>query len=306
LDRSVEIRSIERLKFRDKNKDNELRVSSSIKMEFVSSLLPEFISIWNVRSRVRPYINRVRKCFNCLRWGHSSVFCRGRSNCSRCGDVHDSENCQGDSFHCPDCGQIHSPFNFNCPVFLKYQLINQVMAFCNTSQYNAKRLIKSKNIVDGNQVEKLFKSSAYLAWNSLDILSNFGNTESSSTPSIVNSKVKNLRRHKVKHGKSFDPLISGSECDSASSHMDDTLMPSTNVEGVRPLNKLLDIENSRDNVNTNQSQNIDHENNGSSLENLFPSPGVIIKDIYDIFIANGPTKERDSAILNYIKLVFQK
>jgi len=203
LDRPVEIRSIERLKFKDKNKDNELRVSSSIKMEFVSSLLPEFISIWNVRSRVRPYINRVRKCFNCLRWGHSSVFCRGRSNCSKCGDVHDSENCQGDSFHCPDCGQIHSPFNFNCPVFLKYQLINQVMAFCNTSQYNAKRLIKSKNIVDGNQVEKLFKSSAYLAWKSVDILSNFGNSESSSTPSIVNSKVKNLRRHKVKHGKSF-------------------------------------------------------------------------------------------------------
>jgi len=60
-------------------------------------------------------------------------------------------------------------------------------------------------------------------------------------------------------------------------------MPSANVEGVRPLNKLLDIVNSTDNVTANQSENIDHVNNGTSLENIFPSPGIIIKDIYGCF-----------------------
>jgi len=50
-----------RLKFRDKYNNNELRDSSSIKIDFISNLLPEYVSIWNVRSRVRPFINRVRK-----------------------------------------------------------------------------------------------------------------------------------------------------------------------------------------------------------------------------------------------------
>jgi len=67
MDRSIEIKSILRLKFRDKNNNNELKDSSTIKIEFLSNLLPKFISIWSVRSRVRPFINRVQKCYNYLR-----------------------------------------------------------------------------------------------------------------------------------------------------------------------------------------------------------------------------------------------
>jgi len=179
------------------------------------------------------------------------------------------------------------------------------MAFCNTSQYNAKRLIKSKNITDSNQVEKLFKSSAYLAWINTDLLSNFGNTESSSTPSILNNKAKCIERRKLKHGKSFDPIIGNSDCDSINDHMDNTLIPLANVEEVRPLINLSGLANSSS-INVNQSENNDYVNNGTSIENLFPSLGVIIKDIHDLFIANRPTRERDSAVLNYIKLLFQK
>jgi len=40
----IEIRSISRLKFRDKNKNNELRYSSTIKIEFASNLLPKYIT----------------------------------------------------------------------------------------------------------------------------------------------------------------------------------------------------------------------------------------------------------------------
>jgi len=43
----------------------------------------------------------------------------------------------------------------------------------------------------------------------------------------------------------------------------------------------------------------------TNVERLFSSPGVIIKDIYELFKANKPTRERDS-VLNYIKLLFQK
>jgi len=107
-DRPMEIRSIERMKYRDFRNNNELRESNSVKINFVSNLLPEFISIWSVRFKVRPYINKVRKCYNCLRWGHSSAFCRSSSVCPRCGDKHETEDCSSDSFMCPMCRTVNN------------------------------------------------------------------------------------------------------------------------------------------------------------------------------------------------------
>jgi len=45
MDRPIEIKSITRLKFKDKNNNNKLKDSSSVKVEFLSNLFPEFISI---------------------------------------------------------------------------------------------------------------------------------------------------------------------------------------------------------------------------------------------------------------------
>jgi len=70
----MEIKSITSLKYRDKNNNNKLRDSSAIKIEFVSNLLLEFISILSVKVKVRLFINRVKKCYNYLRWSYSSLF----------------------------------------------------------------------------------------------------------------------------------------------------------------------------------------------------------------------------------------
>jgi len=121
---ALEIKSVKRLRYRN---NNELKISSSVKIEFVSNLLPEYINTWSVRTRVRPFVNRVRKCYNCLRWGHSSAFCRGSPLCSRCGEEHDSDMCPSDSFLCPDCKQIHISFDNKCLIYLKYELINTVI-----------------------------------------------------------------------------------------------------------------------------------------------------------------------------------
>jgi len=62
---NLEIRSVTRLKFRDRT-NIELKNFSTVKIEFASNLLPEYLSIWSVRTKVRPYINRIHKCFNCF------------------------------------------------------------------------------------------------------------------------------------------------------------------------------------------------------------------------------------------------
>jgi len=127
MDRQLEIKSIIRLKYRDKN-NNKLKDSSTVRIEFVSNLLPEFISIWSVRTKVRPFINKVRRCYNCLRWDHSAACCRGSPVYSRCGKCHDPEMCLTKSFTCLDCKEIHLSFNFSCSIFQKYKIVNHIMA----------------------------------------------------------------------------------------------------------------------------------------------------------------------------------
>jgi len=49
-DNNIEIRSLSRLKYRDKS-TMELKDSSMIKIEFASNLLSEFLNVWSVRVR---------------------------------------------------------------------------------------------------------------------------------------------------------------------------------------------------------------------------------------------------------------
>jgi len=284
-----------------------LKTSSSIKIEFLSNLLPEYIDIWSVRAKVKPYINKVRRCFNCLRWGHSAGFCRGPPLCSRCGEVHDSDLCAGVSFLCPDCKQIHSSFDKLCPIYLKYELVNTVMAFCNVNQFLAKRLIKNKNLDSIEQVERTFKSSAYLAWNNTDFVSGLGTSEISSTPSNIINKNKNLYRRRFGSKRNINETMLERERAPSANSIDNTLVPVTQdcdiVQGVSQ--EFLPIE--RRSINELVREEGDTAlNSNASIDNLFPAPGIIVKDIYDIYKSNKLIRERDSAVLNYLNLLFRK
>jgi len=54
------------------------------------------------------------------------------------------------------------PFDFFCPIFIKYKIVNSIMAYDNINQYKAKKLMKLRGI-RCDQVEAIFKSSAFLA-----------------------------------------------------------------------------------------------------------------------------------------------
>jgi len=146
MERPLEIKSITKLKYRDKNYNNELRDSSSIKIEFFSNLLLEFISIWSVRSRIRSFINRVRKCFNCLKWGHSSAFCRSSPVCTGCERSYNSDICVDSAFMCPDCNQIHPLFDIDCSIFQKYKVINLIMDLLQRQSIRCKKMAKIRNV----------------------------------------------------------------------------------------------------------------------------------------------------------------
>jgi len=47
-------------------------------------------------------------------------------------------------------------------------------------------------------------------------------------------------------------------------------------------------------------------NNNVNIEEVFPVPNVIIKDLFDVYKGNKSVKERDSALLDYVKILFNK
>jgi len=46
-------------------------------------------------------------------------------------------------------------------------------------------------------------------------------------------------------------------------------------------------------------------NSVASIDSLFPSPGIVMRDLYEIYKTNKIVRERDSAVLNYLNLLFR-
>lgn len=67
----IRIFSVERLKFKSRD-SGEIKDSASIKIVFESDLLPEYMYILRCKCKVFPYINKVRRCNKCSRWGQFS------------------------------------------------------------------------------------------------------------------------------------------------------------------------------------------------------------------------------------------
>jgi hypothetical protein len=163
---NTEIGSIERIKIWNR-KNESLEDSSSIKIEFLSDLLPETASIYWVRFRITPFVYRVRRCFKCLRWGHSQFNCRGTEREEkRIPEQGSDRNNVTDNqmtgvVECIDCGGGHRSSDTACLIFKKFKIINTVMAYGNTNHFNAKKIIKSKNMKEIQEVESKCKSLAY-------------------------------------------------------------------------------------------------------------------------------------------------
>jgi len=117
------------------------------------------------------------------------------------------------------------------------------------------------------------------------------------------NKIKSLSKRRSKSNKFINVITSDNDYVGASESFDTTLIPTISNND----NEYKHYSSSgRKNINysvisDNEGGSIDT----SSIDKLFPSPRVIIKDIYEIYKTNKSTRERDSAVLNYINLFFR-
>lgn len=122
-------------KIRNINGEIEYKPTGTILLTFKGSQFPSFVSIFRVVCHVEPLIQKVIQCYNCLRYGHISKQCKGKTRCSKCGEDQEFTACQKlSNIICSFCKGPHLVTNHKaCPEFNKQKSIKYIMANENIS-----------------------------------------------------------------------------------------------------------------------------------------------------------------------------
>lgn len=169
-----EVVEIERLMRYDKRSD-KLIPTNAIKLVIKGDLLPQSITIWYVKCETAPIKKNVKKCYNCLRYGHTSTQCRGQKRCQTCSEADhlETNECKAVS-KCANCKGNHSTFDINCPSLQYQKILATTMSYFNVDHKKAKDIIRKNNIISENQIINLYykdiNKKAIFNWNEKQFL----------------------------------------------------------------------------------------------------------------------------------------
>ncbi|GBM97612.1 hypothetical protein AVEN_165870-1 [Araneus ventricosus] len=125
-----------------------VNVFSALRLgDVFNTLSASSITAGYIRSPVKPYIPYIPnplRCFNCQRFEHSKVACRGQLTCSNCGIAgHSANGCKANP-HCFHCKQDHSSDSQDCPQLKTEKKIQEIKIKQNITYAEAKNLISQE------------------------------------------------------------------------------------------------------------------------------------------------------------------
>lgn len=118
--KDVDILGAFRLPKRSENGDNVRVATNLVKVSFAGRILPDYVVIFGLRIRVRPFYNNPMFCNNCQQFNHTSKFCKKIPKCALCHGKHSTEKCDNKTIDrnlCPYCQTPHAAGQHNCPHF---------------------------------------------------------------------------------------------------------------------------------------------------------------------------------------------
>lgn len=130
IETEYEIINVHRL---NKFLDGKATPSDRVAIIFRSSILPKYIKMCYVRSRVEAFVRRTIICHNCIRFNHLTNNCKGQKQCSNCSKrdcefIKKNAKCENDSF-CKFCKEKHSTKDEkHCREWKKQNDIKKIMA----------------------------------------------------------------------------------------------------------------------------------------------------------------------------------
>lgn len=102
--------------------------TQTLVITFAGTTLPKYVKLYYCSLPVEAYILPVLRCYNCLRFGHTSKLCKSTQRCATCSGPHDKSKCEVQSPLCVHCSQPHSSLDANCPELRRQQAIKRFMA----------------------------------------------------------------------------------------------------------------------------------------------------------------------------------
>ncbi|KAL4119464.1 hypothetical protein QTP88_012271 [Uroleucon formosanum] len=139
------------------NRDGIRTPTRIVELKFLSPKIPPNLSIFNMLFDVSPSIRSPLQCNNCLRFGHTSNFCRSSPRCSHCGDnKHSISTCpsvQATNPCCLFCQGSHLATDRSCREWDFQRDVKKIMATENLSFKDA------FNFKKRNQVSSAFSFS---------------------------------------------------------------------------------------------------------------------------------------------------
>lgn len=87
----------------------------TIMIKMKEKSLSEFLKFGYLQFRVKEYIPRPIRCYNCQRFGHTANSCNSIKRCKKCGLNHNVEECH-EQLKCPNCRGSHEASSTECKI----------------------------------------------------------------------------------------------------------------------------------------------------------------------------------------------
>ena len=114
-------------------------------LSFKGQSLPQYINILGVHCKVEPYMQKVKQCRRCCRFGHIEIRCGYELRCPRCSLNHKESECISSSYNCIFCKQNHPSNSKQCVEFIKQSKIKMIMSERNVSFNEARNILEGKD-----------------------------------------------------------------------------------------------------------------------------------------------------------------
>ncbi|XP_035214417.1 uncharacterized protein LOC118188158 [Stegodyphus dumicola] len=124
-------------------REGKLIDTKNVILTFNTPELPKSVRAGYLHCPVRPYIPNPMRCFQCQRFGHSKMSCRGKPTCARCSvEGHDSDSCKAVPL-CVNCKGEHTAFSRSCPKWKAEKEVQSLKVTKNLTYAEARKIIAS-------------------------------------------------------------------------------------------------------------------------------------------------------------------
>lgn len=144
---SVNVKSVKRMDRFERNENGTTATipTRTILLTFDGQITPTYVTLWGLHCEVLPYTSQVKRCGNCLRFGHTRKHCRSPQTCNHCGKKNHGQGIECPTANlapkCINCKNAHQSTDSKCPELLKQRETHKFAATNGISYNQAKELM---------------------------------------------------------------------------------------------------------------------------------------------------------------------